>query len=494
MPHEGYKARFVTTLNAMIALSRMKSKQKSLGYQLPPSGKEYGFRSACGDRNGDRVAEAAKETAQEDQSKKGSRSEIRIQSIIDNALDWVNEFGQQLHRDMQEPLGHEFIAPVMLKTAESIFPDIDIDLGHFEALEKQRDAIIELASEQIFSSDTRMVHHAEFFNRDIPDECLLNMQSYNGSLGNSTAATAYFLERFPGNLRAWRYLCFVLQYNKHPTKMFPAEIAENLAMLLAFASVKVPKTWLNSKLEYIIGSLYQSPTLSFSSTFPVKNIFMTMAAHLVLRLQDIDVPFPSIDEYLDERCIRTVIYEAQPAVSTQIVGLWLSAYPGTKNDVKHLLEPAAKHLHGLKDFHSWIDRYVSTPWYSLAMMTNALAADKTEMLPSLPDKIAQWWDDYRHPDGSYGLFGGFQKGTLVETAHALTAALLLKKHWGIHVNDSDLFETLEFVQSKDPARSDMVPMRVGKAGYYAFYDLAQADLLSTLLLADQVLVKGDKNG
>jgi halimadienyl-diphosphate synthase len=352
----------------------------------------------------------------------GRRSEDR--AAVEAGTRYLWQHGHLLGREPVELVGFELLLPALVERARVagvIVPP------HLDVYAAQRQRKLELIPEHaLYSPKTTVVHSLEFLGHQADLVRLRRAQGDNGAIGNSPAATAFFLRQSQtDNQHALKYLESCLDHSGGATApvLHPCETFEVLwsAYHLFLGGAPSQQLLRPSERRRLIAALANGG-VSLSPTFPIPDADDTAVALLLLH---------DLGETVDPRVLKafeatdgsfvSFPYERHSSVGVNVHVLHALArvpgYPDALRSVENILDYLQEQHNGL----FWIDKWHISPLYATAHVLCALQ----ELQPALRDRVApmvarsrEWLRQSQNADGSWGFYG---QPTAEETAYGLLA-------------------------------------------------------------------------
>ena len=399
-------------------------------------------------------------------------------SSIKRAERYVWRHLHLLPRDPFELVGFELLLPTLLLEAQSAGLDVPTHTCGYGDIQTAKLRLI--PPDLLYSPRVSTVHSLEFLGHSADRDRLRQALGANGSLGNSPAATAYFLMHNPEHERALAYLDSIRQHDEHVIYLYPFRLFELVWTLknlmfsgLPLAEFACASVWadLQSNLE--------PGGIGLDSTFGIPDGDVTSVTAQLLRAAGGTFDPRILAQFEDPQLhiFRTYPYERNPSVSTNVHALealhLLPDYPN-RRDVREqiiftLLEKRSYELY-------WTDKWHASPYYVTAHAVVALLAEEHYLEHAYQPAI-DWLLHTQNDDGSWGFF---QVGTLEETSYALIALLHYSRR---HSLDRDvLHRGAAYLARFHTGPGAMYPeFWIGK-DLFVPYDVVRAGVLAALLL------------
>jgi len=331
-----------------------------------------------------------------------------------------------LPHDPSELVAFELILPTLLGEAHQIGLDTPTHTCGYGKIQTEKLQLI--PPELLYSPRLSTALSLEFLGTSANVDQLRGALTVNGSLGNSPAATAYYLSLAGRDPRAMRYLESVKAHLPHITPIYPFRIFERTWVLNSFTSIGMPirglmdeKDWRNLQDEAT------SAGVGFDHTFGVADGDTSSVYSRVLLAAGYDLDTQILTQYQDEErhLFRTYYYERNPSVSTNVHALEaLNLMDDFPNRAEVQTEIITMLLDRRKYGTFWVDKWHASPFYATSHTLVALLNTRP-YLASGCQQTVDWITHMQAADGSWGYFG---KGTVEETAFALTALLHYRRH------------------------------------------------------------------
>jgi halimadienyl-diphosphate synthase len=332
------------------------------------------------------------------------------------------QHGHLLNREPVELVGFELLLPTLVERARAagvaVPPHLDI-----YAAERARKLEL-IPNHALYSPQTTVVHSLEFLGNGVDPDRLRSAQAANGSIGNSPAATAFFLQH-DENADADAYLASCLERTDGATVpvLHPCETFELLwaAYHLFLAGVPAERLLTLGELGHL-GSSLASGGVSLSPTFPIPDADDTAVALLLLNSMGLGVD-PTVLTAFEDRngTFVSFPYERHSSVGVNVHVLHALAsvpgYPKTNERIASIVEYLANEHSGLY----WIDKWHISPLYATShtlLVLDQLTPEQRRPVVHLMERSREWLRQSQNADGSWGFYG---QPTAEETAYGLLA-------------------------------------------------------------------------
>jgi halimadienyl-diphosphate synthase len=353
----------------------------------------------------------------------GRRAEDR--HAIDAGTRYLWQHGHLVGREPVELVGFELLLPALVERARTAGVAVP---PHLDVYAEQRRAKLQLVPEHaLYSPRTTVVHSLEFLGNQADPARLADALGHNGAVGNSPAATAYFLNKTGAeHPSAMSYLNRVLGHTGGATApvLHPCETFELLwaAYHLFLGGAPSHELLRPGERRDLLNALKHAGGVSLSPTFPIPDADDTAVALLLLH---------DLGERVDPLVLKafeapdgsfvSFPYERHSSVGVNVHVLHaLCRVPGYP-DVDRVIHRICAYL---ADQHSglyWIDKWHISPLYATAHVLCAvqdLPPSHRHALDPLVERSRQWLRHSQNADGSWGFYG---QPTAEETAYGLMA-------------------------------------------------------------------------
>lgn len=405
-------------------------------------------------------------------------------------------FWQNAHLVFRDPaftelVGFELIFPSLLEEARAVglkLPAHDFGLGSL------RDEKLRLIPpEMILSRGLTTVHSIEFLGRSARAESLDGALFENGSLGNSPAATAYYLwlcgrQGVTPDARAAGYLKRVSDAYIPTIYLYPFRNFEALWVLNNFALIDRDLSLLAALPAGLLDTMeagVAGPGVGLDDEFGIPDADCTSVACFLLRLAGRPASPAALVKYEvpGEGFFRTYYFERNPSISTNIHALealrLMPEYPRrelVRERVRNmLLEKRRFNLF-------WTDKWHASPYYATAYALIALLNGDGRSKDICRDTI-DWLIHAQRDNGSWGFF---ERGTVEETAYALLALQHAHRYGG--VGAAVLKRGAAYLEEngklEDPDAT-YEPLWLGKC-LYAPHNIVRSAILAALLHQERI--------
>jgi halimadienyl-diphosphate synthase len=376
-------------------------------------------------------------------------------------------------------MGFEMIVPTLVAEAEAlgiIKQQGDRILGR---LRHQRAAKMAKLSGLKISRRLTAAYSAEMVGPDHLDMLdIENLQEKNGSVGNSPAATAFFLQHVQRDEKALQYLRRIATGGGVPT-ITPIDLFERVWVLwnLVIADLHKNKEIADlcrPHIDYLEAYWLPGRGLGFSRNYSVPDGDDTSVGYSLLHTFGRKTDLDAILTLEEEKWFRCYPLELQPSldVNIHILGaLHRAGYPGTHPAVAKIMNWVRERM---QPGHFWIDKWHVSPFYTTAHVIIHCHPFDQEMCRA----AVEWMLSKQNQDGSWG-FCGFP--TAEETAYCLQALSIWRK-LGNKLDRESIQRGKDWlIQHCDPPYP---PLWLGKSLYRPDL-LVQSAIVSSLALCEE---------
>ncbi len=383
-------------------------------------------------------------------------------------------------QNMVETIGAEVLIPSLFDVVEAYKLGERWEDDEYRRLLQQRERkLSRLPSGMInrnitlnFSAEMAGSHYQHLLD-------VRNLQEDNGSVGDSPAATAYFLASIdPGNEAALRYLETAANPDGGLPNVYPFDMFELSWVLwnLDLAGIQENANLLahcQPHLDFIENAWDPQNGAAFAANYGVLDGDGTSMAYEVLSRFGRDAAPRPIFNY--ERETHFVTYPNESNLSLSVNIHVLSALKQAGYSPSH---PSVAKIRSLLESQQtgayWSDKWHHSPYYT----TSHIIITAAGYMDDLAADSVQWMLQTQHEDGSWG----FQVKTVEETAYCLQALCMWRKA-GHSVPADALKRGRDWLRSRfeQPYHS----LWIGKVLYQPTRVIRSA-ALSALVLCDEV--------
>jgi halimadienyl-diphosphate synthase len=347
----------------------------------------------------------------------GRRAEDR--KAVEAGTRYLWQHGHLVGAEPVELVGFELLLPTLVDRARHAGVAVP---PHLDVYAAQRKRKLELIPPQaLYSPRTTVVHSLEFLGEQVDLSRLALAQGDNGAIGNSPAATAYFLRQTAtDNMRAVEYLEACLGHSGGSTApvLHPCETFELLWTAYHLFIGGAPSASLFRPRERtMLREALKAGGVSLSPTFPIPDADDTAVALLLLH---------DLGERVDPSVLKafqatdgsfvSFPYERHSSVGVNVHVLHALArvpgFPGTDMAIEAIVDYLADQHNGLY----WIDKWHISPLYATAHVLVALRDLPSHSIGHLVEHSREWLRQSQNSDGSWGFYG---QPTPEETAYGL---------------------------------------------------------------------------
>ncbi|MGI9147543.1 MAG: hypothetical protein ACR2IK_13480 [Chloroflexota bacterium] len=360
----------------------------------------------------------------------GRRANDRL--AVEAGTRYLWQHGHLLRHEPMELVGFELLLPTLTERARAAGIPVP---PHLDSYAPQRAHKLGLVPpEALYSPHTTVVHSLEFLGADADVHGLHKAQGDNGALGNSPAATAFFLSR-SGDQRALAYLVSCLDRDGGATApvLHPCETFEVLwaAYHLLLGGAPARRLLSSAERDSLLQSLGRGG-VSLSPTFPIPDADDTAVALLLLHELGEQVDPGVLQGFASgDGSFVSFPYERHSSVGVNVHVLHalvkVPGFPDADTAITRLLGYLADHHSGMY----WIDKWHISPLYATAhvlCVLNELTPDQAYPLADLAERSREWLRQSQNEDGSWGFYG---QPTTEETAYGLLALVSNRERDGM---------------------------------------------------------------
>lgn len=348
----------------------------------------------------------------------GRREIDRLQVLRAERYLW--QHAHLLRQASVELVGFELLLPALMRLATEAGVHVP---AYLDAYVEERAHKLELVPrEKYYTPTTTMAHSVEFLGAEANLLQLLSMQSDNGSIGNSPAATAYLLQHV-NDAAAVAYLerCLVASNGNGVPALEPVETYEalwvsyNLYLGGALVVDVLPETFRDELIAAV-----ESEGVSLSPSFRVPDADNTAIALLLLHEAGVDADPAVLRRFERDDYFVSFPHERHSSTGVNIHVLAaltrLCHYPNRGRAIAKILQ----FLKSARKYDRyWLDKWHISPYYATSHAIVALAelpAPYTQYATTMVDAAVEWFVRTQNADGSWGFYS---TPTTEETAYAV---------------------------------------------------------------------------
>lgn len=325
----------------------------------------------------------------------------------------------RLSREPCKLVASELLIPSLMEQAESLGLNLPY---HIKIYQREYQAKLSKIDQSLWYSPlTTLSHSIEFLGENVDENRLSGILLPNGCVGNSPAATAFFLMHTK-NVKALWFLKQILQTTGDGSVMtvYPINLFEYLWTLynLMLAGLYFEEY---AGICELLRTYVGHSGLGMSTDFPIPDADDTSVLCKILSEMQYSVDFTILDAYDAGEYFSTYTFEVDPSVSTNIHVLdcvkSCFKFPQREETMDRLV-----HFLRVRMISQgfWIDKWHISPYYPTSHAILALCnVDDT-----LAGKAVSWLLDSQNENGTWGRNGG----TLEETALAAQALIYYHRH------------------------------------------------------------------
>ena len=361
-----------------------------------------------------------------------------------------------------EPVGFELLLPTLINRARKAGAAVPDSLNAIDGIRARK--LTPIPPESLTRSELSTIHSLEFLIESIQLDQLKSAQASNGSIGNSPAATAAFLERTRDS-RAEAYLsgCMALSGNGSLPVLHPCEQFESIWRLSHLLVSCVPlNEWADQSIGDRLAGWFTDGGVAFSATFDVPDLDDTAVAAILLDHLGYPTNPEVIERFASDGYYATYRYDRGSSVGSnayvlQAIGR-LPRYPARLERARMVLDYLAQ---ARTDDTYWYDKWHTSPYYATAHVLRALCdapAPLAREARALAVPALRWIEATQQADGGWG---AYEHTTAEESSYAVLAALA----WIPDIADrQSLFESAR--ARLEGAADETIPaLWIGKCSY-----------------------------
>ena len=406
----------------------------------------------------------------------------RAQVAIGRAERFLWHHLHLLPRDPADLSGFELVFPTLLDEARTLGLDVPNHTCGYREIQTAKLRLI--PPELLLSPQCSSVYSLEFLGRFGDLEQLRAALSSNGSLGDSPAATAYFMSLCPDQLdeNALRYLEAVRARNRVVT-VYPFRTFELAWVLNSLLYSGLPiSTFINRDTCSELHSEMTPTGIALDPTFGAKDGDITSVCSRVLLSAGYEVDPLILAHFEDKetRIFQTYFYERNASVSTNTHALdalrLMPDYPDREEVQKQV---AVALLNYRRYGIYWTDKWHASPYYATSHVLVALLREGMYLAHACRHTV-DWLLHTQRPDGSWGFF---QEGTIEETAYALEGLLHYNRHE--RISPDVLHRGAAYLAEKYQGPRSTFPELWLAKSIYSPYDIVRSAILAALILHEE---------
>jgi halimadienyl-diphosphate synthase len=328
-------------------------------------------------------------------------------------------------------VGFEMIVPTLVEEAEKLGIIKQQGERILGRLKMMRDIKLEKIKGLKISRHITPAFSSEMVGSDRIDLLDLDdLQERNGSIGNSPAATAHFIQAVrPDDEPAMRYLRSVVRPDGGVPFAAPFDIFERTWVvwnLSLFRNPKDPglKHLFEPHINHVMQNWDSKQGVSFSETYTPKDADDTTLAFGVLNKFGLDVDIQTVLNYEEEEYFRCYPLESNSSISVNIHALDAlkrANFDRNHPTIKKLLRYLDKSRMG-EPF--WLDKWQTSPYYTTSHAIIAAHGYAFNMC----EQAVNWILSTQKADGSWGSIPNLS--TAEETAYCIQALRVWDRVYG----------------------------------------------------------------
>ncbi len=345
--------------------------------------------------------------------------ERRYESQIQKGELYIWENIENLKTESCRFVGSELLIPSLMQQAEPINLNLPY---HIKVYKSEYQAKLRKIDESLWYSPlTTLSFSLEFLGDSVDKKRFSKVQLPNGSVGNSPAATAFFLE-YTKDVRAHRYLKNILQLTGDGSliEAYPFEVFECGWVMynLILAGLYFEQY---TEICDFLGAHTKPMGIGMSADFPVPDLDDTTMLCRALHEMQYPIDFSMFDAYDMGDYYATYTFEVGPSVSTNIHVLDFikrcPKFPHREDVMEKLVRFIRREI---CPPGYWTDKWHISPYYTTGHAIIALC----DVDSSLAETAVSWILESQNENGIWGE----NSGTLEETALAVQALMYYNRH------------------------------------------------------------------
>lgn len=346
-------------------------------------------------------------------------NEKRYESQIRRGETYIWEHLKNLQMEGCKLVGSELLFPSLMEQAESMGLNLPYSVKIYQ---KEYQRKLSRVDESLWYSPlTTLSHSLEFLGDRVNSNRLSNIVLPNGCVGNSPAATAFFL-RFRKDARVFAFLKRAFQSTGDGSVMtvYPINVFEYLWTTYNLLTAGLYFERHTEICEFLRNYLGHHG-VGMSTEFPIPDADDTSVLCKILYEMQYPVNFEVLDAYDAGDYYATYAFELDPSVSTNIHVLdcvkSCREFPNREEVIERLVRFLSGEMHP-EGF--WKDKWHMSPYYATCHAILALCGVSS----SLAEKAVSWILKTQNSNGTWGENGG----TLEETAYAVQALMYYHRY------------------------------------------------------------------
>lgn len=356
---------------------------------------------------------------------------------VKRGIEYLNLFIPKLRTEAIETIGFELTFLSLLKTASRSKIDLPYDSDvvlYYAQLAEQKRGLLKAVP---LSRPTTITHSLEAFDDDEIDLSTVALFD-NGSLGNSPAATAFYVKKV-GSTNAVKSINYLTQFKSMDwdiPSIYPFEIFEKAWVLYHFLHVGIlDKLDYKKHTDYLWHHWQKFGGASISNDFPIIDSDDTAVTFIVLKETGYPVDATVFEQFEQEKWFRCFDLERNPSISANIhvleAMILSDEYSGRDRAISKILAFLDKALSA-----TWVDKWQVSPYYCAAHLLIAIRT----LNHSLLQKTLGFIYSSQNVDGGWGI----RSSSFEETKYVLLALGTLDREYQ---KDDSLARARAFLQT-----------------------------------------------
>lgn len=334
--------------------------------------------------------------------------------LVDQGIQYLSKSIPLLLTESVETIGFELTFLALLKEAQQFKMNLPFDseaVLYYSRLAEEKKKLLNTIP---LSSPTTVAHSLEsFYDSSLSFDKVAIFT--NGSLGNSPAATAFYIKR-QGKDRTSRSIEYIKNFKKTNWRIpsiYPFEVFEKAWILYHFLHAGIlHQLDFRKHTDYLWEHWQRFKGASISNTFPIIDSDDTAIVYIVLRETQYPVKADAFKPFELQHWFRCFDLERNPSISANIhvleALLLCDDYTAREQSITKILI----FLEGVFD-KTWVDKWNISPFYCASHLVLALKHHKHP----LRDKAVQYLLSTQNFDGGWGRNGS----SIEETKYVLLA-------------------------------------------------------------------------
>lgn len=354
-------------------------------------------------------------------------------------LEYLYEQAKRGARDVYETVGFELILPTLLAEAAEVglrLPPISLGRVPYQIYEeRKRRKLSRIPREMLYSRLNPAVFSLEFMDGTLDAERAADLQSENGSVGNSTSATAFLLCAV-GEQPAARAFVAEAVNPRTGGAVFcrPIEIFERAWVLYNLDLAGLLRDLAQEArphVDYLRRVWDERVGVAFSRWYPICDLDDSATTFKVLRraaqlwdAPEYRVSLDALKGYAETDHFRTFHFETDASSSSNIHLLDALVHCEEEQETRSMIDIIKIYMRRTSSLDLfWFDKWHASPYYVTAHAILAAVHMDRELIRD----AVLWIQETQREDGSWGYY---RASTVEETAYCLQALLVYDRQVG----------------------------------------------------------------